>query len=353
MTPNLTDVDEILDHCLLEVTAGRLSVEDCLNQYPQAAAQLGPLLRTAVKVHSMPRSPGLATDKRRAIEQQLLNRAAQFKPRAASPESGVPVRRVLRLRFGLLALAIVLLFMGGLGAVTASATSLPNDVLYPVKRLTEKITLATSDAAARANLHIELARRRLDEFEAMAARVEVQPALMKDATAELDAALQGAANLPEDQQRYIAEAVVRLTDVQTVLAADASITASRATRASLEASVAAAAATREQALNLVGALPPTSAATVVPTDEPALVPTAKPSETVGVVPTSTVIVPTGTREASPMEPTLEPTDKPTKTPKPAVTPPGLVKTPNTPPGQVKTPKPDAPPGQVKTPKPQK
>lgn len=140
MTPNLTDIDEILDHCWLEVAAGRLSVEDCLNRYPQAADELGPLLRTAVKVHSTPRSPGLAIDKRRAIEQQLLNRAVQSKPRAASRQSGVPVRRVLRWRFGLASLVFALLLMGGLGFVTASATSLPSDVLYPVKRLTEKIS---------------------------------------------------------------------------------------------------------------------------------------------------------------------------------------------------------------------
>lgn len=349
MTPNLTDIDEILDHCLLEVTAGRLSVEDCLDQYPQVAAQLGPLLRTAVRVHSLPRSSGLATEKRRAIEQQLLNRAVQFKPRAAARQSGGPVRRVLRWRFGLAALAFVFLLAGGLGVVTASATSLPSDVLYPVKRLTEKLTLAASDSAARANLHVELARRRLDEFEAMTARDDVRPTLMDEAVVELAAAMQVAASLPDDQRRSIGEAVVRLTDVQQVLTAAASTRASLATRASLEASVAAAAATREQALNLAG-MPPTSTATAAPTDSPTLAPTAKPSETAGSTPTSTMSVPTGTHAASPRASTL----KPTNTPKPAVTPPGLVKTPNTPPGQVKTPKPDVPPpGQVKTPKPKK
>ncbi len=129
MIPNPTDFDEILDGCLLEVTAGRSSVEDCLSRYPQVAAQLEPLLRSAARVYALPRPSGLAAEKRRAIEQQLLSRAAQSKAPATPRRPIASARRSLRLRFGLAALVAVLLLVGGTGAMTASTASLPDDLL--------------------------------------------------------------------------------------------------------------------------------------------------------------------------------------------------------------------------------
>jgi len=352
MTPNPTDVDEILDDCLLEVTAGRLSIEDCLQRHPQVAAQLEPLLRTATKVWAIPRASGLNFEKRRAIEQQLLNRAVQFRPAAASRQSAAPAHS-LRLRLGLIAIVFCALLVSGLGFVTASASSLPGEMLYPVKRWTEQISLATASSSSQASLHVDLARRRLDEFEALAARDDVRPELMTEASTSLAAALQTAAVLPVEQQQVIASAVIRLADVQAALTKNSSAAASATTRASLEASAATASAARERALHLVEQ-PPSDSATTVATDTPTSTLTSIPSETATVAPTSTVVVPTEIVGAKPTLPNIKPTSKPTNTARPPNTPPGLVKTPNTPPGQVKTPKPDTvPPGQVKTPKPKK
>jgi hypothetical protein len=256
------------------------------------------------------------------------------------------------LRFSFSVIILCLLLAGGLGIVTASATSLPSDVLYPVKRLTEQISLATASGPGQAELHVDLARRRLDEFEALALRNDVRPELMTEASNSMEAALQAAAALPEDQQPRIANAVVRLADAQATLAANLSATASLATRASLEASTAAASAARERALQLAGVQPPPDAAT---TATPAVTTTSTSTSTPSITPTSSVDAPTATGLPKPTLPAIKPTEKPTKTPKPPNTPPGQVKTPNTPPGQVKTPKPDvAPPGQQdKTPKPKK
>ncbi len=172
-------------------------------------------------------------------------------------------------------------------------------------------------------------------------------------------ALQAAAALPDEQRQQVAEAIVRLTDVQLALAASTSPRASLATRASLEASSAAAETARTQALQLAGVQPPAKTATLAAptaTDLPTVEAHIDPTETSSVVPTLTVTssLPTATVTARPNLPAVKPTDKPTNTPRPPNTPPGQIKTPNTPPGQEKTPKPDQPPpGQEKTPKPKK
>ncbi|MBI5565964.1 MAG: hypothetical protein HY870_13800 [Chloroflexi bacterium] len=222
--------------------------------------------------------------------------------------------------------------------------------------MTEQISLATASSSSQANLQLNVARRRLDEFEALVARDDVRPELLDEALIAMSAALQVAALLPEEQQQWVAETVVRLTDAQAALAANSSATASLATRASLEASVAAASATRERALQLVDVLPPPDSATATaPTATNTSTSTSMPRATPSITPTPSVGTPTDTVLPTSTRPVVKPTDKPTKTPKPPNTPPGLVKTPNTPPGQVKTPKPDTvPPGQEdKTPKPKK
>ena len=359
MTPNLTDFDEILDECLLAVASGQMSVEDCLHRYPQVAAQLEPLLQTAVQVRTLPRPPGLDAEKRRAIEQQLLNRAVQFKAPIAPRPSQRPASKSLRLRWGWVALVCFVLFIGGTGLVTASAGSLPSDALYPVKRLAEQISVATTSGADQVNLRVDLARRRLDEFEALAKRDDVRPELMTEALNEMATALQAAAALPDEQRQQVADAIVRLTDVHLALAASTSPRASLATRASLEASVAAAETARAQALQLADVQPPAEAATLAAptaTDLPTVEAHLDPTETSSAVPTltGTSPLPTATVTAKPNLPAVKPTDKPTNTPRPPNTPPGQVKTPNAPPGQEKTPKPDQPPpGQEKTPKPKK
>ncbi|MBP7690059.1 MAG: hypothetical protein KA765_19240, partial [Thermoflexales bacterium] len=152
-----------------------------MNRHPQVAAQLEPLLQTAAQVRTLPRPPGLDAEKRRAIEQQLLNRAVQFKAPLAPRPSQRPASKSLRLRWGWVALVCFVLFIGGTGLVTASASSLPSDALYPVKRLAEQISVATTSGADQVNLRVDLARRRLDEFEALAKRDDVRPELMTEA----------------------------------------------------------------------------------------------------------------------------------------------------------------------------
>jgi len=73
-----------------------------------------------------------------------------------------------------IAAAILTVGLLGTAAVAASASSLPGDLLYPVKRAVEKIELTIHrDPASRARLHLEFAQRRLAELSALLAERRV------------------------------------------------------------------------------------------------------------------------------------------------------------------------------------
>jgi len=69
-----------------------------------------------------------------------------------------------------IAAAILTVGLLGTAAVAASASSLPGDILYPVKRAVEKVELSIHrDPSSRARLHLEYAQRRLAELSALLA----------------------------------------------------------------------------------------------------------------------------------------------------------------------------------------
>src|SRR5262245_13321743 len=76
-----------------------------------------------------------------------------------------PVRRA-RLRYALAGVSVGLLLTGGL--VVASASALPGDLLYPVKRATERVELAVVfGQEAKGRAHLALARTRVEELQAL------------------------------------------------------------------------------------------------------------------------------------------------------------------------------------------
>lgn len=98
----------------------------------------------------------------------FLAQAKSLKPRQA-PKSprGVPRRRSLVPRLAsILAILLIAFFSIG-GTVYAAQGSLPDDLLYPVKILTEDIQIGLeSDPQDRLDLHASFANRRLAEIQA-------------------------------------------------------------------------------------------------------------------------------------------------------------------------------------------
>lgn len=152
--------EDILDECLSRVLAGE-RIEQCLADHPELADRLEPLLRaassTAARFRVQPRPEFKAE-----LRQQLLSKIPAPKPR----RGWLPLPRwALALSF-----LLVLLLAGG-STVAASAGSLPDQPLYPVKLATERVQLAFAfSPVSRAKLEARFADRRVAELSQMAQR---------------------------------------------------------------------------------------------------------------------------------------------------------------------------------------
>ncbi|MEE9284109.1 MAG: DUF5667 domain-containing protein [Dehalococcoidia bacterium] len=167
MSPQRTpSIEDVLNDCLERMARGA-TVDDCLAAYPDWVEQLGPLLRTASALRGSLRLD--PDDAARAAGRQRLRQAMERPP--ARRGWRLPV---LRGPLGAWAAAAMLtiVFAGGFGVVQASSDSLPNDVLYPVKRTVERARLAWPfrSAEGKARLSEELARRRADEIARVATK---------------------------------------------------------------------------------------------------------------------------------------------------------------------------------------
>ncbi len=157
------EFNNILDDCLERILEGE-TLEQCLERYPEQAAELKPLLEMV-----------LAVKEASAVEPRPEFKArARYQFRSALQEKVAPQRRPF---FGWLprwatALAIVLIvLMAGGGTVAAASNSMPDSILYPVKLATENVQLAlTTSELDRARLCANFADRRVAEIIYMADR---------------------------------------------------------------------------------------------------------------------------------------------------------------------------------------
>lgn len=179
------DFSQTLDEALDRLNAGE-SIEECLTHYPGVAHELEPLLRAACMVKEqaeIPLPPDMEewlTVGRCEIEtlarQRLSRRAFVFAgeqaPRPLPRRPFAPFFRGLSYhripRFAVVALAALMLVFVTSAINTASASSLPGDVLYPWKLTRETVTLAlTPDPADRSLLRVEYANHRVTELQAL------------------------------------------------------------------------------------------------------------------------------------------------------------------------------------------
>lgn len=132
-------------------------------------------------------------------------------------------RRGLRLTAVSLVAGVALL-LGANGAVAASASALPGDALYGVKRAVERVSLAMHrDAAGRAGLHLKFAATRVSEVEALVASGGVASEALDGLSASLAGAEEEASEalaLGQDSgallahvQEMISKHIAVLTDV--------------------------------------------------------------------------------------------------------------------------------------------
>ncbi len=194
--------EERLNVCIEALRAGRLTLAQCLELYPEDAPRLQPLLLTVVEVsnalHVDP-DPEFAREARERFRiatgerlqeafaevqptygllegarRRFLDAARQMLPPPRSAARPLVSPFWLRLPSPALAgaLAVILAFFSFTGYTFATASdALPGDWNYPVKRATERARLALAfDDETRHNLEIAFAEERLEEIERLARR---------------------------------------------------------------------------------------------------------------------------------------------------------------------------------------
>ena len=155
-----TLLNEAFNDCLEMIKYQGATLTECLAKYPDMKSELEPVLKTALSLQS---GPLVSPD--RAFRTRVKGTLVAGQTPVAKQQRGFAVRPfIYRVAAVTIALALIL---GSVGY--ASTDSMPDDPLYPVKQLIEKIRLAvTTDNQAEVELHLRLAQERLAEADAMA-----------------------------------------------------------------------------------------------------------------------------------------------------------------------------------------
>ncbi len=152
---------EIFEQCLRQLQMGR-SLDEVLAPYGEQAAELRPLLETAVIAGSLRpdrQVPASAENRSRAL---FLTRAGQNRGRQTRPWAGWFPRLSPAILTRVVMIALVL--SGIVGTGFTSAKSIPGDTLYPVKIAVEKARLSFAGSPeSRLELEQSFDQERVDE----------------------------------------------------------------------------------------------------------------------------------------------------------------------------------------------
>ncbi len=161
-------IEQALAQCLERMERGDATLEEALRGYPELRPELEPLLLLAQQLRALPRvtAPESLRSSRRPVFSASRRGAAHgVGPKLLSwprvylaPAWGAPLARLAA------AFAAALLLLGG--TAVASASSLPEEPLYPLKLAVEGLQLAMAPSPqVRAELEMRFATRRLEEVE--------------------------------------------------------------------------------------------------------------------------------------------------------------------------------------------
>lgn len=159
------ELDNILENCLEKLLGGQMTIDECLEDNPEYASELEPLLKTAITTHQAVRIEPRPEFKIKASYQfrEALHEAATKKQRYSLAFTRfIPHWAV--------ALAIMLVVvMAGSGTVVAANDDMPDSVLYPVKLAGENMRLVFSfNQSDKIGIMAELADNRVNEIVYMA-----------------------------------------------------------------------------------------------------------------------------------------------------------------------------------------
>ena len=154
------EFNDILDECLDRLIFKGDMVEVCLNDYPQYADELKPLLEASLITGQMTSLEPVQEFKTRARNEffTVLREAKEKSSRSLFRFGWQP-------RWASVVAIIVTLLIATGSTAAASISSMPDDFLYPVKRATEHIQLAfTFTNLGKAEAYARMANRRVEEI---------------------------------------------------------------------------------------------------------------------------------------------------------------------------------------------
>ena len=153
--------EALLQDCLDFMEQGE-SIEQILARYPELEAEIRPFLETAVQLVNLAPQPSLAAKQK--SQKAFLAHAEGLKVAPIQPTSWYRLRQIL---LPLVSLGAVL-FLFITTAVSVSASAIPGDALYSVKRVVENFRLVqTSDPETAVALQEQYRQERIREVQAL------------------------------------------------------------------------------------------------------------------------------------------------------------------------------------------
>jgi len=151
------ELANILNDCLERLLQGE-TIEQCLQDYPQYAGEIEPLLQTAMAAKkALAIQPGVEFKARARYQLQSVLKEAK-------PSRGLPFLSWQPRWAPALAIGLAFLLAGS-GTVAAAGNSMPDSPLYPVKLATEQARLGlTFSDIGKAKVYVELADKRVAEI---------------------------------------------------------------------------------------------------------------------------------------------------------------------------------------------
>jgi len=208
----MNEFETILDYCIDQMKAGK-SMEECLSQFPEYRDELKPMLEMSAQLGELEAPEPSAETINNALF-EIGQRAGKQKQSEKPAGAFLPefVRKPWVFRTINALLVVVVLFFG---LSTASANSVPGDILYPFKKFTENVQfLLTTGKQDKAELRLTFSEKRLKELSELYSKTgqvdeHLIQAMLRDAEAALEVHATG-----EEGPSYLMTKARHLNDAQ-------------------------------------------------------------------------------------------------------------------------------------------
>lgn len=272
------------------------SIEQILARYPDAKEALRPFLETAVQLASLAPQPSLAA--KNESQKAFLAHAKGLKTTPIQPS---PFYRFRQLLLTALSLGVVL-FLFAVTAVSVSASAIPGDALYPVKRVVEDFRLAQAgDPATAVALREQYRQERIREVQALLRTGRSADVMFEGEVEQIQA------------ESWTVETIQVMLDAETEVVGQPQVgETARVTGRTGAGKLTAA------TIEMLTSAAPVPAPTQTPEPIPSPLPTATATQEATAVPTAaSTLAPTPTQTTTPTSTptaTITPSPQPTSTP---------------------------------------